>query len=165
MVELTVNEGIIEVKDQLKEYVNCGARLADYCLLDFFLNTYEANILKPSASGLGRPSNERVPYLEGTGHGNKSRVIRSAGPETMPNFIGEWFPRSDVPELQEYYHASMLALLTPWMNIGQLKHNDQTFQEAFESFLSTADTHTLDIIDNIQYHYECADSALRKKQE
>src|SRR5882762_7039522 len=43
----------------------------------------------------------------------------------------------------------MLALLTPWMNIGQLKHNDQTFQEAFESFLSTADMHTLNIIDNI----------------
>jgi PIF1-like helicase len=83
----------------------------------------------------------------------------------MPNFIGEWFPRNDVPELQEYYHASMLALLTPWTNIGQLKRNDQTFQEAFESFVSTADMHTLNIIDNIQYHYKCADSALRKKQE
>ena len=61
MVELTVNEGVIEVKDQLKEYVDRGARLADYCLLDFFLNTYEADILKPCGSGLGRPSNERVP--------------------------------------------------------------------------------------------------------
>jgi len=58
MVELTVNKGVIEVKDQLKEYVDRGAHLADYCLLDFFLNTYKADILKPSGSGLGRPLNE-----------------------------------------------------------------------------------------------------------
>ena len=54
MVELTVNEGVIEVKDQLKEYVDHGARLADYCLLDFFLNTYEADILKPKWQQIGK---------------------------------------------------------------------------------------------------------------
>jgi hypothetical protein len=83
----------------------------------------------------------------------------------MPNFVGEWFPRKDVPQLQDYYCASMLALLTPRTDIGQLKSDSQSFKQAYDEFMSKADEQTIHIVDNIQYHYECTDSAQRKHEK
>jgi len=65
-----VIDGVLEIKDQLKEYVNRGQGLAESNLLDFFLNTYERDQSKTdiqTPSSLGRKPNDRVPYLEGTG--------------------------------------------------------------------------------------------------
>ena len=65
---------MLEIKDQLKEYADCGHALAGSNLLDFFLNTYERDQSKPDSVnpiGASRRPNERVPYLEGMGHGKK----------------------------------------------------------------------------------------------
>jgi hypothetical protein len=98
-VELTTVEGVLEIKDQLKEYIDRGPELATTCLLDFFLNTYERDKTRTPTTGTSHQLNERVPYLQNTGHGCRCRVVQTAGHETMPNFVGEWFPCNDVPEL------------------------------------------------------------------
>jgi hypothetical protein len=154
---------VLTIKDDLKDYVDRGAALAGCNFLDFFLNTYEGEILAPPATNRGRKPNERVPYLENTGHGTKCRVIRTTGHETMPMFVGEWFPRNDVEEERELYCASMLALLQPWHNIGELKSAVEKFEESFSGFMKKADDHTMDIIQNIQYQHECSDSAAKKR--
>jgi len=154
----------LEIKDQLKDYVDRGAALAEMGLLQFCLDTYETQPKIFSQSGRGRQPKNRIPYLEGTGHGSKCRVIKDPGHETMPNFVGDWFPRNDVRELQDFYHASMLALLSPWRDIANLKQPDQTFAQAFQQFLDHADPHTRDVVNNIQYYHECSDSAHTKRQ-
>jgi len=83
----------------------------------------------------------------------------------MPNFVGEWFLRNDVPELQEYYHASMLALLTPWRHVEELKPDNGTFKGAFDDFVAKASPATIRIMENIQYQYKCLDSAKKKRDQ
>ena len=91
-VTLKAIDGVLTVKDDLKDYVDRGNAMANWNMLAFFLDTYEGTMVDPSAGIRGRPQNIRVPYLNGTGHGNWCRVIRSCSHETMPNFIWEWFP-------------------------------------------------------------------------
>jgi len=43
----------------------------------------------------------------------------------------------------------MLALLRPWREIADLKHSNQTFEQAFNEFTSTANQSIMDIIANI----------------
>jgi len=56
----------------------------------------------------------------------------------------------------------MLALLSPWREIADLKHSNQTFKQAFDKFTSTADRSIMDVITNIQYPHECSNSAIKK---
>ena len=78
--------------------------------------------------------------------------------------MGGWFPRNDRPGDRELYCASMLALLKPWMSLSELKTSTENFEEAFEVFVSTVPKKVQDIIENIQYYYECYDGA-KKRQE
>ena len=162
-MNLTAVDGVLTMQDNVKDYVDRGLDLAQMSFLDFFLNTYEGESADQTSTGRGRKPNGRVSYLEGTGHGNKCRVFRSAGHETMPNFVGGWFPRNDVKELQDIYCASMLALFSSWTDLRDLKKEQQTFKEAFDEFLSTADERTKYMMDNIQYQHECSDSAAKKR--
>jgi len=75
----------------------------------------------------------------------------------MPNFVGVWFPRNNIEELQDFYYASMLVLLQPWRDIADLKRYDETFKQAFDKFITSADE-----ITNIQYPHECSNSAIKK---
>jgi hypothetical protein len=81
----------------------------------------------------------------------------------MPMFVGEWFPRNNVKEEHKCYCASMLALLKPWHTMDDLKTLEQTFQDEFSKFMTTADEQVKDIIQNIQYQHECSDSAAKKR--
>jgi hypothetical protein len=83
----------------------------------------------------------------------------------MPNFVSTWFPRNDVTEIHDFYCACMLALLSPWREIGDLKDSNQTFKQAFDKFTSTADQSIMDIMANIQYPHKCSNSAIRKRQQ
>jgi hypothetical protein len=70
-----------------------------------------------------------------------------------------------VEELQEIYHASMLALLTPWREIGELKSTDESFANVFARFVFTTDDWVKDIMANIQYQHKCSDGARGKRDE
>jgi hypothetical protein len=170
-VELIAVDGVLEIKDQLKQYVNRGESLEPMNLLGFFLNTYEtdavggATLETSSKTKPGPKAKERIGYLEGSGHGSKRRMVRNEGHETIPNFVGDLFPPNNVEELQDFYHASMLALLKPWRDLTQSKAPGETFAKAFSIFVSQSDESIRNILDNIQYHHVCVDSVHQKRQQ
>src|SRR5882762_4653836 len=43
---ITVVDGVLTLKDNLKDYINCGDQLANLNFLDFFLNTYNGDELQ-----------------------------------------------------------------------------------------------------------------------
>jgi hypothetical protein len=76
----------LDLRDQLKDYAERGTELEESNFLDFHLNTY------PDRNDRTSPTSQRVPYIQGSGREGKSRVVKKIGHETMPNFIGQWFP-------------------------------------------------------------------------
>src|SRR5882672_9973845 len=68
IVTITVVDGALSIRDDLKEYADRGSQLHDMNLLDFFLNTYETDGLQSSTSSRGRKPSKRIPYMDGTGH-------------------------------------------------------------------------------------------------
>src|SRR5882762_10518515 len=90
-VELIAVDGVLEIKDQLKQYVDRGESLEPMNLLAFFLDTYETDAVggaTPETSSKTKPgpkAKERIAYLEGSGHGSKRRMVRNEGHETIPN--------------------------------------------------------------------------------
>jgi hypothetical protein len=151
--------------------------------LDFMLNTYEGEKEgesaneeenggtgnEPTSSGKrrGRQSNEQVDYFPEAKKGNRCRIIRSDGHETLPRFIGKWFGRNDseVELERDQYHASMLMLLKPWMDLRKLKAENETFQASFEEMVAKGNEMTHRVLHNIQYYYECADGAKARREE
>ena len=55
----------------------------------------------------------------------------------VPNFVGGSPPRCDQGD-REYYCATMLTLFKPWRSGKCLKKEDQSFDEAFNSFNYTS---------------------------
>ncbi|RDB27295.1 ATP-dependent DNA helicase PIF1 [Hypsizygus marmoreus] len=169
---IEIQDGEIKLRDQLKDYQYRGEALANSNLLDFFLNTYERSGIEiqsdtstEETSTGSRWNSERVPYLAASGKEKRCRIIRRPGHETMPNFIGQWFPRSDDPTVTELYSASMLMLLSPWRSLASLKERHETFHSCFQRFLETAPPRIQRILDNIQYFHECSDGAKRRASE
>jgi hypothetical protein len=154
-----------------------GEELADYNLVDFFVNTYEVDIGKhaepePDSEDIGdsrrrpgRPKGVRVKYLTShEAHNKKQRVIRSRGHNTFPNFIGSSFPRRDDPEIREFYCACMLMLLKPWRDLKtDLKRSVESWEHAFDTFTVTAPKRIHDILSNIQYFHSCRSAAMASR--
>ena len=158
-VSVEIVEGHLLMKDQIREYMDRGDGLENWNYLDFFLGTYDGKPLKDHDSNRGRPGNVRVPYRENSNRAGRCRIIRSVGHDTMPYFPGPWFPKRDVEGADTLFHASMLALLKPWRSIRDLKMDDEHFQDAFHNFMLEASDETTNVVENIQFFHECADSA------
>jgi hypothetical protein len=177
-VTLSIDRGgCIRNKCQVTDYCLRGHALENANVISFFTNTYEGDVDARTRAAMqsdshledvshgprprGRPRNERVQYLSThPKHGIKQRIIRSQGHNTLPNFIGRYFPRRDDPAIYPFYCASMLLLLKPWRNIAtDLKSPEQTWQSAFEEFYSTASQSVRHMISGIQYFYQCETSA------
>lgn len=160
--------GEITLKDQLHEYMFRGDEMSEMSLLSFVLDTYDAKAEEDDGTRgnyrTGRPPNRRVHYRQGFLKKGRCRVFRTPGHETLPHFMGGWFPRNDNPRERELYCASILALLKPWSDLSGLKTDIETFEQAFELFIEVAPKKTLDIIENIQYYYECYDGAKRRRE-
>ena len=173
---ISMVSGVITLRDQLHEYEYRGEELNEMSFLTFMLDTYDAKgeaigmsdgqqgAGEASQRSVGRQPNRRVQYRQGFTRTGWCRVFRTTGHETLPHFQGGWFPRNDRPSERELYCASILALLKPWSNLAELKTGADTFEQAFVAFIGTAPKRSLDIIDNIQYYYECYDGA-KKRQE
>ena len=75
---------------------------------------------------------------------------------------GKWFPRNNDPERYDLYCTSMLALLRPWRVVVDLQASFISLRDAFDAFVRDAPKRTKDIMSNIQYYHESADTANRK---
>ncbi|THG98262.1 hypothetical protein EW026_g3885 [Hermanssonia centrifuga] len=174
--------GQLYTKGQVIDYELHGEQLADYALLDFFVNTYEEQIshhCSKTTEGVeildmsdihckpGRRSNNRVQYLSShLAYKQTQRVVQSKGHNTLPNFIGRYFPRRDDPETHALFCASMLILLKPWRHVRtDLKDPGQTWKDAFESFMQSASKWHHNIVSGTQYFHKCALAARRARTD
>ena len=66
------------------------------------------------------------------------RVIRPNTERTIPHFVRALFPRKEDRVWRNKYCANILALLKPWRRLSDLKHPNETWDEAFEEFNATA---------------------------
>ena len=69
-------------------------------LLTFVLDMYDAkaeHIDDIDTRRQGRPLNGRVLYRQGFTRTGRYRIYRTPGHETLPHFMGGWFPRNDRP--------------------------------------------------------------------
>jgi hypothetical protein len=173
MALLTLVDGSVELRDQLKDYQYRGEELESMNFLDFMLETYEVAreekevqvVIEASLDEnlhtrpLGRPPSIRIPYQDVGGKGKRCRIIRQAGHETLPRFVGRWFCRSDDDFEKDLFRASILMLLKPWRLLHELKDSMETFENAFEMFMLFADDKCKRVVTNIDYYYECSDGA------
>ena len=159
IINIKLVEGRLHIKDQIREYIDRGNALASWSYLDYFLGTYDGRMLPERTSDRGRPASVRVPYLESSGRMDHCRIVKAANHETMPYFPGQWFPKRDVMDTSGQFEACMLALLKPWRSVTDIKGMHETFNDAFNSFLSSAPEHIQTTIDNIQFFHECAEKA------
>jgi len=183
MGTVTAVDGIIELKDQLRDYKFRGEELTSMSFLEFMLETYEdSKKNKEDETGMagpvnvgnipiprrpGRPCSTRIPYQEEARKGNRCRIKRLQGHETLPRFVGKWFCRSDNKHERDLFRASMLMLLKPWRDLRDLKGDTETFEEVFDGFMSQADDKATRVVANVKYYFECSDAAKadRKKNQ
>ncbi len=158
-------EGQLMVKDQVREYVDRRDALENWSYLDYFLGMYDGKTLKDRTGPRGCKANTRVPYRENRNRNGHCRVIRPDGHETMPYFPGKWFPKKDNDDVNGIFEALMLALLKPWRSVSDVKKETETFQDAFDDFITHASAEVLRIVDNIQFFHECSESAKTQSEE
>lgn len=182
-----MTDGLIVLKDQLRDYQYRGDVLEEMNFLDFMLNTYEGRQNTSAEEQVedetergndeheqtgtspkkGRPPNTRIPYKTEANKGTSCRIMRTKGHETMPRFVGKWFNRNDSQFQQEIhtYHASMLMLLKPWRQLTQVKEEKESFQSSFDNMIQSGGKRMLTVIENIQYYYQCADGAKARREQ
>ena len=157
-------DGHVQIKDQIRDYVQRGDSLESWSYLDFFLDTYDAKASEERTANRGRPRNTRVPYRDASTRNGHVCIIRSPGHETMPYFPGQWFPKRSPDNSDELFEASMLALLKPWRSLCDLKRPEDSFHNVFEKFWSETSEAIHTIITNIEFYHECSDGAATRRR-
>ena len=163
-VNIEIVEGQLLIRDQIREYMDRGIALEHWSYLDYFLGSYDGAILKQKSTLRGRKPSIRIPYRDNCDRPGRCRVLRSPGHETMPYFPGFWFPKQDTSNANGLFEAAMLALLQPWRSLRDLKEDRQSFQDAYQSFLSNTSDEIRGTIDNIQFYHDCSQSAFLHKE-
>lgn len=163
-------DGVVTIKDQLKDYQFRGELMEDMNFLAFMLQTYEGKLNESEVDDeivptftAGRPHNLRVPYKDGASKPSRCRIFRSTGHETLPRFVGKWFERSDDPSIIELYCAQMLLILKPWTNLNDLKSPTSTFEASWNQYTTCLEQAETTFIANAQYYHECQDSAKARR--
>lgn len=158
LVQIGMVDGRLKVKDPMRDYILRGDALEQWNYLDFILGTYDGK-KKDITSCEHRAANVRVLYRDDEHRGNRCRIIRSLGHETMPYIPGQWFPKRDETKNDFLFEAAMLAFLKPWRTVRDLKTETETFEHAFNEFVSNATRDQLFTVQNIEFYYECSKSA------
>ena len=159
------SNGKLHVQLQVEDYVFCGVEFETMGFLSFIVETYERRDVydtKKDEKAMeeeqkdARPKNESRRYLN---HHPRSsthiRVARSEDHNVLPNIVGSWLPRRDGEEgSKSFYCASMLAFLKPWRDLYRLKRDDETWESAFESYMTIASQREKDVVAGCQYYYD-----------
>jgi hypothetical protein len=147
---------------QVQDYALRGEAFEKLNFLEFTVETYEVkknneredDEIRTSRSG--RRRNPRADYL--TNHpkvNSHIRIQRTENHNYLPNIVGQWFPRRDRLEEEDFYYAAILALLRPWRELQELKGENRSWKEEGLSFLQRASEKDLDIVAGLQYYYDC----------
>ena len=107
--------------------------------------------------------NQRIHYIEGSGHKHLAQTLQSYGYKTMPSFVGQWFPRNNDMRERSLYCASMLALLQLWRNLIDIAGD--LFELSFEHWEKSTTKKDRDIMENIQFDHEALQGAKRCRSE
>ncbi|PBK62610.1 hypothetical protein ARMSODRAFT_1024597 [Armillaria solidipes] len=177
-IRLEFHGDVLKPKDQVQEYVDWGLPMQCINMFDFFVNTYDTKKRKPrsekqngatigdsqTTEDEGDESSEvqssmeytsHVDYLEESGRGSKTRALRNESHETLPDFIGTWFPNAQVATERELHAAYMLMLFKPWRSLDQLLGTpEMDFQTSLADFLAV-NPYLRSIVDNINYFHKC----------
>lgn len=147
--------GNIELRDQRDEYIFRPKEFEDFSYWDYFIETYEVSGSKREGS-----SQWSYEYLPGSNR-TAQRKLREDGHETLPQFIGQWFPKRNHDGVDDMYCASMMALFMPWRKLTDLRSGESTFVQAFDLFMASCPDEFKRIMDNIEYYYTSAEAAHR----
>ncbi|KAF8180864.1 hypothetical protein BJ912DRAFT_1062309 [Pholiota molesta] len=167
-------DGVMTLRDQLKEYQFRGDAMESLSFLKFMVDTYEGKVLASDEreqedtqdkATAGRPPNSRVAYRHGYGKPTRTRVYRTNGHEMLPRFVGKWFARKDDPSTREMFFASMLVIHKPWRTLSDLKSHFTSFEAAFTLFSHNMDKSVEIFIANASYYYEASDKAKARREE
>ena len=107
--------------------------------------------------------NQRIHYIEGSGHKHQAQTLQSYSYMTIPSFVGQWFPRNDDMRERSLYCASMLGLLQPWRNLIGIAGD--LFELSFEHWEKSTTKKNQDIMKNIQFDHEALQGAKRCRSE
>ena len=176
VVSLSILNDTLVARSQLTDYAYRGTELETYHLISFVKDTYERHLEheipvegEEGETPRTRPTrirHTRSLYLPEHAHaGRVCRVIRPANHKNLLSIPGQYFPRNDVPEKYPFYCAAMLALLKPWRVLDDLRRGFPTWEAAIEDFLTRCGQTEKDILANIQYFYESADTAARRQTQ
>lgn len=158
----------MHLPSQIDDYRYRGEALEGSSFLEFFVDTYEERLRvcgsedngEPSATRLGRRKNTRVPYqIQHPRANTVHRVFCTAGHRNLPDIVGPWFERSDDPATYPLHCASVLACLKLWRTFEDLKSGCTSWSEALESYMASANDKHQSICANMQYYYQCRESA------
>jgi hypothetical protein len=81
--------------------------------------------------------------------------VRCLKKARIPNFVGNTLPRHDQGD-REYYCSTMLTLFKPWRSGLDLRHQSNSWDEAFLSHKFS--TRQLEVMKNMNIRYECLDA-------
>jgi hypothetical protein len=81
--------------------------------------------------------------------------VRKSDKEKIPDFIGGALPRPDRGD-REYYCCTMLTLFKPWRSGKELKLVDQSWGEAFDSFVFNE--RQMELMKFFTIRYDCLDA-------
>ena len=100
------------------------------------------------------PKSNLLPFLSGHPLAG-THGVRYLNTACIPNFIGNMLPRHNQGD-REYYCSAMLALFKPWRSGLDLRHQSNSWDEAFLSHEFSA--RQLEIMKNLNIRYECLDA-------
>lgn len=119
----------------------------------FFLETYKGETVPGSDEEHwgGHKWSDHSPYCAETGCGNRCHVLRQAGHETLPDFVGCWFPRQDNEGLKDDFAVWMLFLLKLWRFIEEIDSGEGSLYNIFLWFKTRTriSSKTFSIITNV----------------
>lgn len=155
-----------------------GSEFTDLNFLDFIVETYEKRKEKDHVQEIndneidaeyvkrGRKPNTHSRYLPShPKYDTHFRIQRAEHHNNIPNIVGPWFPkRDDIHHDNDFYYASVLALLKPWRDLQSLKLTTHTWEEEFLNFLHQTSQQQRDTIAGLQYYYQSKSSADNRRQ-
>ena len=183
-VSIAIKPGgeVVELPDQVSDYVMRPREVEEYCLWDFVAKTEKVRCKENrvghndggnGAEDLGSSDDERVDkefdgrkgakkqqkaYDFGEGHKECGRRrLRLRKSDIVPVLIGPAIPRRDRAECYERHCRLMLLLFKPWRRPTDLLAVGDSWISTYQNFVITMECRHQEYMNNMQVLHECRD--------